>query len=199
MKHGIDLSHWNNLQDLWALPTDFVIAKLTEGISMVDHTAYTYYLYTKNFEIPFGVYHFARPRKRPDTTGAVAEARHFLEAYAKFNNPSIVVALDYEEFIDDATPNDAWAVSFLQEVKSETAVKPLLYCSQSKCKIFTEASKLSDLWVARYNRQMELGDISPWSQPLIWQYDSKGIDTNILFEKGDNINEAKKFIETKRR
>lgn len=179
---GIDVSHWNNLEDIYKHGTqDFIIAKLTEGKTIVDYTAFTYYLYAKAFSQLFGVYHFAHP----ETNSVLDEFLNFKEHFKIFRDYSIAIYLDVEA--KALTLNDAmldeWCYEWLRRAKELSTSKVGIYISQSQCRRFKKCVDFP-LWVARYRKEeLGYGDVSPWQNATIWQYDSKGIDKNIMYER----------------
>lgn len=179
MKRGIDVSHWNNLSDIWENPIDFMFAKLTEGKTMRDWTAYQYYTYADTLKIPFGVYHYAHP----ENNSAKEEFEHFHNFYKKFNNNEIAIALDIENkalLLDDKRL-DEWAYEWLDYASQITNQPVYIYLQQSACCKFNKCTKYP-LWVARYRAEVKgYGDVTPWSQAAIWQHDSKLVDKNIMY------------------
>lgn len=180
MQKGIDVSHWNKLEDLWKYgKQDFLIAKLSEGKSMIDYTAYTYYMYARTFLQEFGVYHFAHP----ESNSVAQEVNHFLKCYEQFSDKEIKIWLDVEGKALTLNNNDLdnWCNEFLSIVKNHSYKLPGIYISQSQCKRFKKC-KQWDLWVARYRDQnLGYGDINPWKEAYMWQYNSDGVDKNIKF------------------
>lgn len=179
MKRGIDVSHWNNLSDIWENQIDFMIAKLTEGKSVKDWTAYQYYTYANALKIPFAVYHFAHP----ENNTAEEEFEHFHNYYKKFNNDRIAIALDIEAkaLLLNAKDLDNWAYKWLNYASKITNQPIYLYVQQSACKMFNKCVEYN-LWVARYREESKgYGDISPWSKATIWQHDNKLVDKNIMY------------------
>lgn len=184
MKRGIDLSHWNNWQDIFKNETDFIIAKLTEGKTKVDYTAYYYALFADLLEVPFGVYHFAHP----ENNDVMDEVSNFMTNYKKFKEKApALIALDIEAEALTLTNGDLdyWCFEWMQTIEKLTGAEVVLYCSQSVCKRFTNRlARNFGLWVARYRKEeLGYGDVTPWNTARIWQYDSKGTDKNILYER----------------
>ena len=180
---GIDVSHWNHWSDLFKHDTDFIIAKLTEGKSITDYTAYIYEALAEVYERPFGVYHFAHPEKN----NVQDEIIHFLKQWKKFKKKPRWIALDIEGAALTLSDGelDYWCYEWLRQIEKETGAGVLLYCSQSQCKRFTDRiARNFELWVARYRKEeMGYGDVSPWNTARIWQYDNKEVDKNIMYER----------------
>lgn len=179
MKRGIDVSHWNNLADIWETDNDFMFAKLTEGKTMKDWTAYQYYTYADALKMPFGVYHYAHP----ENNSASEEFEHFKNYYLKFKNDNLMIALDIEgkALYLDQDKLDQWAYDWLNMAQLLTQNKVYLYVQQSACKMFDKC-KIHELWVARYRAESKgYGDVTPWNTASMWQYDSKLVDKNIMY------------------
>lgn len=166
---GYDVSHWNNIPT--TLDGDFVIIKLTEGMTYRDPKAEEWTRWALDHDKRVGYYHFARPDKSNTKERAEAEARNFANAVTdmidKFGHRPLL-ALDYER----EPYTDKWALEWLENVQNSTAVKPVLYISQSRCNQFQKvAMKDYGLWVANWSepyRQSKLG-IGKWPFACIQQ------------------------------
>ena len=182
---GIDVSHWNQLTDLFKYDSDFIIAKLTEGKTVKDYTVYLYGAIAQAYEIPFGVYHFAHPEKN----SVIDEVKNVEEALRGFHEKKPeMIAIDIEgnALICSNEYLDKWVYDFLTLLSTKTDAELLIYCSQSTCKRFsTVTANKYGLWVARYRKEdLGYGDVSPWNTARIWQYDSKDVDKNIMYTEG---------------
>lgn len=173
----IDVSHWNNLEDLWKYDFEYeqIIAKISEGATLADYTAYTYYLYANAFKKLFSVYHFAHPQNNT----AESEFKNFEKHYKKLNDTTVGIVLDIEGAALNYKDLDNWCYEWLSRATKLTNNKVMIYMSQSSCKLFNKC-KVYPLWVARYKDISKgYGDVSPWEKADLWQYDSKGIDKSI--------------------
>lgn len=176
---GVDVSHWNQKEDIFKhICPEFIIAKLTEGKSMTDWTCFDYHTIARSIGRPFGVYHFAHPEKN----SAKKEAEHFIQQYVKLNH-MVWAALDVEGDALTVKNLDEWCYEWLKEVEKILYFKPWIYMSQSSCKKFNKCTEYP-LWVARYRMEsLGYGDITPWKQAIMWQYDSNGVDKNIFYKE----------------
>lgn len=170
MLHGIDISHWDDIDKPESLPVDFAIVKATEGTGFTDPA---FYGFAGNLDgrKPWGAYHFAH------TDDARGEARHFWNVVNKYNGRFLPV-LDYETA--DINYPDRWAREFRDEYKRLSGVTPMLYCSASWCRKFgANVADSMPLWVAGYPRDFNSWpnicppyDIAPWRSCTIWQFAS---------------------------
>lgn len=168
---GADISHHNGgcaVEKIIELDNeiDFFIVKATEGRTYTDPL----------FEVNcrdviengrlLGMYHFARP---DNGNMPKQEAVNFVSKFKDYIGQAIPV-LDWEGKALEYS--DSWALDWMQNVFAMTGVKPMLYTSQSEVH---KMERLKDfdcgLWVARYNKQQELGSVSPWKTWAMWQYD----------------------------
>lgn len=163
---GVDISHWQS--------GELDLAKARKaGVKFIYHKATEYTKYTDpNYEkrrkeaasagIPFGAYHFARPR----SGSASSEAKHFL-AYAKPQIGDMSPVLDLESNPDEMSQKDltAWVGTFVAEV-AKAGFKTIIYTPYNLNKNFGCA-----LWVARYSNSMNAPRVpSPWKTWDIWQF-----------------------------
>ena len=165
---GVDLSHHNTGVTLGALRTakasgvKFVSHKATEGTGFVDGQYPARRRLAATAGIPFGGYHFARPRR---SSGA-AQARQFLEV-ARPEPGDLVPMLDLEDRGGLRRRRlTAWVGEFVEEVRRQTGVPPIVYTPFD-----LEESFGCRLWVARYNDAMLPARVpAPWKECDIWQF-----------------------------
>ena len=190
--YGIDVSHWNRLTAIPEHRPEFVMMKLTEGVSFIDSAYKSHIDICEDMLIPYGFYHYARAEKND----AKKEAEFFVSQIPAHAMPHCVLALDFEGKSLSLTSVDAWAALFLKRVEELTHKKPLLYCSQSVVKRFPMVAHSGyGLWVARYrNTLLGPGDIRPWKFAAIWQYTSKPIDKDIFY---GSVKQFRKYGEQK--
>lgn len=171
---GIDVSHHNDTEDIKKISDlgnfDFLIAKASEGKSFKDNKMMKYGAIAYYNDIPFGIYHYARPDLNRNVDSEVAnfleEVHRYFDFYPESN---LILALDWEGKSLSYEPE--WALSWLDRVTYETGIKPLFYCQQSALKKYTKIAEADyGLWVARY--ASKVGDISPWPFYAFWQFTS---------------------------
>lgn len=165
MLKGIDISHHNNLDRILSIidKPDFCIIKATEGKTFTDSKFKHNIQICQERNIPIGFYHYARPERNL----AVEEAKHFIDKVAPYLGECIL-ALDWEDKALKCPVS--WAKQFLDYVKVQTGVTPLIYCSASytpRLKPILEGNY--GLWVAHYTRMQKpvIGVYPFWA---FWQY-----------------------------
>lgn len=168
--HGSDVSHHQgtlNLKDAADHGLQFLYHKATEGTSFVDDEYAARRAAAKKAGIPFGAYHFARPK----VGNADEEARHFLST-AKPVAGDLFPALDLETNDSNLTQLQLtrWVAEFVAIVQSRVGVKPVIYTPFSLLKHFD-----APLWVPRYNNtNTPPVTPKPWDKWDIWQF-SNGV------------------------
>jgi hypothetical protein len=124
---GVDVSNWQGNID-WnkvaGAGKRFAFVKATEGVDYVDP------FYSQNHDealaagLGLGAYHFARPDLHPSLQGAKNEADHFVDV-ANVGVGDVLPVLDLERGDNIAGSKLInWALTWLQEVKRRTGVKP---------------------------------------------------------------------------
>ena len=172
---GVDVSHWNydalkNDTGIWRYikgSADFVICKLTEGISFVDDKALELqdFFITKNI----GYYHYLRPEI---VNNAAKEAEHFVNQLALVGAiGKAVLAVDVEVDAFRHTTFDSYTRRFCDCVYNATKVRPLLYTSESMLPFFGNTCAGNyGLWVAKWNSE-HAPKTAPWGFYAIHQFD----------------------------
>ena len=179
---GIDVSKWNNIEDL-ETSDDFVICKASEGVGYEDPQ------FVRNIEAAIengkyvGAYHWARP----DTNSAHDDAVNFVQTIKPYLG-KIMIVLDWEQ--PGTVDQTDWAASWLWEVYSMTGVKPVIYMSSSVAADphydwsgdDYSVAKNFPLWVADYTtddggNHVISYDVSKhgW-KTIMWQYTGDGVD-----------------------
>ena len=183
MLTGIDISHHNEnliLKNPELLnQSDFVIMKATEGISYEDKYKEKYIsLIDRSTVHGIGFYHYARPERG---NSPEMEASYFLCHVVPYLNLA-VLALDVEGDALLYPDIDDWTYRFLEYVRFNTGVRPLVYCSESQCYRFTKAAKNDyGLWVAKWGEKKPVkAKIKPWKFWAIWQNEVRGVDRDIF-------------------
>lgn len=185
MLNGIDISSYQDGINIAALTTtDFVIVKATQGTGYTDSTFKKFVEAAINAGKKIGAYHYA------NGTGWQAEADHFLSVVKPYIG-KIMLALDWETGTSNAAKNSqfnntSYAKSWLDYVKKQTGVTPVIYMSQSTTtgKNWANVYKDYPLWGAQYASYNAMDyTSSPWSShnwgpwgstPKIDQYTSSG-------------------------
>ncbi|ASO20315.1 GH25 family lysozyme M1 (1,4-beta-N-acetylmuramidase) [Actinoalloteichus hoggarensis] len=152
---GIDLSHWNAVDDWSAVHDDGVVFcshKVTEGTGHVDSQAAKTVPHARDAGVATGGYHFARPG---DVPGQVAHFVHHLRENGLLEKGSLLPMLDVEaaELRDDA---DALTRDFIAEFRKASDVRPILVYSsldwfQNVLRPDDWADEEVFLWIARFN------------------------------------------------
>jgi len=157
---GVDISHYQKGLTIWQLRDagkDFVILKLTEGVSMVDTAAFDFYREAYALGFPVGCYCYSHAVSAAE---AREEAHFLLDTLRGFPMPCGVF-LDMEEpkqlaLSDEALREiaDAWCGA----VRAAGYV-PGIYGSEYNlwAKLLPDALPADCLvWVAHYGREPEL-------------------------------------------
>ena len=177
---GIDISNWQKGIDLSKVKCDFVIAKATEGSTYVDKTMVGFLDKAQKLGKCIGFYHFARP----ENNSAIKEAQHFYKHTKDYFKKGIPV-LDWESV---GVANVAWAKQWLDYIYMVSAVKPMIYMSESVANKYNwkaVADAGYGLWVAKYrdytidyNYDMQRAGAKPsvkyWPVIAMWQWTSSG-------------------------
>ena len=189
---GIDISGYQKGIDIAAVPSDFVIVKVSEGTSSTATFKEQADAALKAGKL-LGLYHFANA----DTT-ASAQAEFFADSVKDYLGKALLF-LDWEDTSyskvrEKGTP---WAAEWLERVYKLTGVKPLIYMNKNATREydFSDIAKEYKLWAAQY-ADMDAHDgyqDDPWqdtkgygawgSAPTILQYSSTthldGYDGNL--------------------
>lgn len=120
MENGIDTSKYQGDYDPKLTGQDFIIAKASEGVSIVDPYFHHKRQACRDAGIPFGAYHFCRPLQNSPED----EAQHFLDVLKDLADYEPVF-IDYEV---DGHPNPVeWVRLFKQFVKDKTGLTAGFY------------------------------------------------------------------------
>lgn len=173
--NGIDISGCQkSIVHLKDVPSDFVILKTTEGISIEDSNFKRFYDQAKEAGKLIGLYHYAEGKDYKE------EAEYFLNVAGDRIKGSIVF-LDWEreanQLYGSGQKEVSWIRSWLEYITNKTGVKPILYICASD--INRLGIKDYDLWVAQYANTQETGyQQHPWNEGtytcFIRQYASTG-------------------------
>ncbi|SDW38627.1 Glycosyl hydrolases family 25 [Amycolatopsis xylanica] len=166
--YGIDVSHWNNVYDWYAVSDDgigFASLKLTEGTGWVDNTSADRVPAAIDAGVVPGGYHFARP-------GDVsAQVDHFvgqLDAAGLLTPGCLAPMLDMEDASLRPYADD-YVGEFIELMRDRTEVSRILvYANLDWYTRVLRPDYWADdevrLWIARYN-----GDPGNpgWEHPLL--------------------------------
>lgn len=179
MMNGIDIAGFQKGIDLTKVPGDFVIIKATQNKSFVNSAMTEQIASAQKAGKLIGLYHYA------GGAGAETEAKHFIKTVSKYIGKAILV-LDWEKGQNSAFGNENYAKQWLDYVKEQTGVTPLIYMSQSVCASFAHTDGIAEypLWVAQYGSMAKQygydqtpwkhGSVTPWKKESIRQYSSTG-------------------------
>lgn len=178
--NGIDVSAWQKSINLTVVPADFVISKITGGMSGRSSDFDRQWRQAKAAGKLRGAYHFAKDGG--PVNSSTAEADNFVKHITPYLDGETILALDWEA---DALPLGAsWAKTWLDRVYAKTGVRPLIYMSAS---VATQAQWKSvvaagyGLWIAAWGTNKGGGYKTPsavssgqWPFAAIRQYTSNG-------------------------
>lgn len=201
--NGIDISGWQEGIDLSKVECDFVIIKVTEGLSYVNKFCAGWFTQAEKLGKCLGFYHFARP----EYNDAIKEAQYFYVQARDYFKRGIPV-LDWES---KGLKDIAWAKRWLDEVYRLSGVKPLVYTSTSVANNYDwspVAGAGYGLWIAQYrdnqiDRNYDMSKAGPkpsvkhWPSYVMWQWTSSGrldgyngnLDCDIFYGDKDTWNE----------
>lgn len=171
--NGIDISGWQKGINISAVPSDFVIVKVTEGNDFVNESFRDQCIGTINAGKLLGLYHYA------DGKDWKSEADHFLAQIQNYIG-SVIIALDWEQKNNPVfgTGKDSeWIKNWCDYVHNVTGVKPVIYIQASSLSYAQDLGY--DLWIARYADSNDTGyQETPWKEEeyncLLRQYSSHG-------------------------
>ena len=126
---------------------NFVLMKMSEGNGYIDTWVGNNRQQARNFSVPRGFYHFARP----DLGNAPADEATFFINLVKGGQLLVgeSIYLDYEvQFNGGAV---AWVLAWMQQVEQELGVKPVFYTYQSMTTAYDWTAVVNNgnaLWIA---------------------------------------------------
>jgi GH25 family lysozyme M1 (1,4-beta-N-acetylmuramidase) len=155
MDFGIDISHWNTVNDWHAVRGNnitFASIKVTEGTTFTDGAATTHVNGARAAGIHPGGYHFAR------NAALDTQVSHFvanLRARALLNNDALAPMLDMEAAELRSTANP-FIVEFIRQYRAVTGLRRILvYANLDWWTHVLAPNEWADsevrLWIARYN------------------------------------------------
>lgn len=172
--NGIDISHWQKGLNVNAVPHDFIIAKATQGTSMVDECCAGFVETERSRGGLFGTYHYI------SGGNANGEAEHYIRSISNWVGEGIL-CLDWESKQNSAWGNVGYLDSVTKRVVELTGIPPVLYGSRS---VYSQLKQVADkyncgLWIAQYPNNNTTGyQDTPWNEGAygcaIRQYTSSG-------------------------
>ncbi len=147
---------WSTYKD----NTTFIIAKATEGVGYIDAQYGNNRKQAREYGVPFGSYHFARPDLG---NSPQAEAEWFCKVID--GDPIREGELLFLDFEVNYSGNIVeWCKQWLDEVSNHFNTKPLIYLNQSLTKGLDWVPVINagyGLWLASYNPDGQ-GDTGQW-------------------------------------
>lgn len=180
--NGIDIASYQAGINLAVVPCDFVIVKATQGTGYVNPEFKKQANQTLKQGKLLGIYHYA------DGSGAIAEAKHFLNTIKDYKNKAMLF-LDWE---GEQNPkfrsgeDVSYCKDFMDYVYNQTKVKSVIYMSKGVCRErdWSAVANTYDLWAAQYadmnptgyqsNPWTDGNGYGAWKNPIIYQYSSCG-------------------------
>jgi len=186
---GIDISHhqgdinWEAALNM-KIRSDsvqFVYLKVSEGIHFTDPKYAQNRKILDQNKVKVGVYHFFLPN-----INARQQAHHFIKSFRK-TSLKPVVDVETKGHLNKKALVDSVSI-FIETVKQELKVTPIIYTNESFYKNYFKKSSLSKsiFWIASYKRHCKLFDLP---NVIAWQFSDKGT-INGIAEKVD-LNVAK--------
>lgn len=199
MLKGIDVSRHNcAMKDITDINNyDFVIMKATEGLGYVDSSAPVYVRAMNDYDTLKGFYHFCRADLGNDPA---LEAENFIRRVRYLThaedlsglNP--LLALDVEGAALQEPFIDAWCEAWCRCVYNAFGYLPLIYTSESYCKLFKRTAALGvGLWCAKWGNNKPK-KIKPWEFFAIWQYRSDAILSGVKVDENRFNGNREQFL-----
>lgn len=171
---GIDVSSWQAGIDVSKVPCDFVIEKVSQGVTYVNPDCDRVIQQCIKIGKPFGVYHYV------DGSGAVAEADYFVNNSRGYVGKG-VLAIDWESADNKAWGNYGYLDTLVARVITITGVRPMIYAQAS---VYAQVAPIAQkyncaIWCAQYADMNATGyQDQPWNEGAyscaIRQYSSAG-------------------------
>jgi len=198
---GIDISGWQAGINLSAVACDFVIVKATGGTGFVNPHCDTQFQAARKAGKRTGVYHFAREVGYRGS--AIEEANHFVDSIQGYLDGKTLLVLDFE---GDNQTDAAYALTWLNHVKSRTGVKPMIYLNGAAL----NGADWSSVWAADYGLWLawyavstttigyknydgrDIEEVTPKYKCAMWQFSSTAhlngydgnLDVNVFYGDG---------------
>jgi len=188
LTHFIDISRYQNPKKInWrevGRTQAFVVIKATEGVNFIDRYLNQHVKECRKHNIPFGLYHFARPDRKNGgyKKDAKAEALDFCKQLKEYSDFTVLPVLDleYEETPLSRSELTEWCEVFASTVKKEVGRDIIVYGNYYYLRDQLSASHnlgRFHLWIAQYNNKDAPDRIPPaWKTWSMWQYTDKWVD-----------------------
>lgn len=171
---GIDVSSWQAGIDVSKVPCDFVIEKVSQGVTYINPDCDRVIQQCIKLGKCWGTYHYV------DGSGAVAEADYYVDNIKGYLGKGIL-CIDWEGGSNRAWGNYAYLETLVSRVIERTGIKPLIYVQASAYAPTAAVAKRHDcgLWIAQYADMNATGyQATPWNEGAyscaIRQYSSAG-------------------------
>jgi lysozyme len=207
---GIDISHWEGtafpFAQLKRQSVSFVYTKATQGTDYADptfdHNWKTLAALPDDQKIPRGAFHFLSSDPAMNGKAQADRFVDYVNLHGKFANGDLRPALDLEWDVTCKTCPDRWqtnhrtpadiiktTVDFLNEVRSRTNRKPLLYTNKSflndnhidSSAFISQLPEDVKIWifdVDGHDRKIELPNAATNLDHVLWQFSFGGVLTN---------------------
>lgn len=171
---GIDVSSWQAGIDVSKVPCDFVIEKVSQGVTYVNPDCDRVIQQCIKLGKCWGTYHYV------DGSGAVAEADYYVDNIKGYLGRGIL-CIDWEGGSNRAWGNYTYLETLVSRVIERTGIKPLIYVQASAYAPTAAVAQRHDcgLWIAQYADMNATGyQDTPWNEGAyscaIRQYSSAG-------------------------
>lgn len=203
---GIDVSGWNQTNDIDKANPSFLIVKATEGVGYKSDGLYNHVnawrtrCAVTGFRPYTGFYHYARPDYGNTPEAEVDWFMHTINAIPGVWGLYPIFALDWEGAALSYGPT--WAYKFLTALKKKIPGTPFIYMSSSVTRAYdwSKVAGIARLWVAAYcNIETDTPDIRHWKHYSMWQYTDTPYDKDFFMSSGvawENLSGTAKQSET---
>lgn len=179
MIKGLDVSSYQGRIDWNAVKSTgigFAYAKCTEGTSFIDDQYDRNSHALRQWEVPFGAYHYFHPSIDP-----IEQAQFFLKATD--DHGGLIPMVDVEETEGESAESIVTSLAtFTRAVEQKFGKKMLIYTGYS---FWNTSVGGSDgfaghpLWISEYNSDDAPTLPNGWTEYAIWQYADDGICNGI--------------------
>ena len=195
--YGIDVSHWQGTIDFKTLNNsnkiDFMIIREGQGTTIVDRQFERNYSEAKKYNIPLGVYLYAKAQNVEDARNEA----NFLVQQLKGKSFELPIFYDIEEHENLSNETILQLYMEFYNILKKAGYKPGLYASKYYLMYKIDTAKIpqdSGIWVASYGKDEGAipSDLYKYYGNFdIWQYTSTGkvagitgnVDCNVIYKK----------------
>lgn len=192
-----DISHYQGEIDWISARKDLKLCIFRASVGFNSDKKYL--LYTKNCNLPFGVYHYVKASTEEE---AKNEAIFFYTTATQNNIQPLFFVADIEYETQNKTNTKKIALKFTETLRMLGARKVGLYIGQSRYPYIQDSlDKFDFIWIPRYGKDTGYADetYKPKYPCDLWQYTSKGsisgIQTNIDLNKINGDKTLEWFLE----